>query len=153
VQDETGARVKLAEPTLHRNVTLPVLSRVLTRFRQQRLAHALEKLGTIFGGYSEWGQPIHEVGKDARVLGLSEERPNSVHAFRMLCRHNRYVQDFGKVKDLDEISRRERIWWDFIVDLEARTQQPVGALAAPEFRQALDEELDTERFVRRSRSG
>ncbi|HEX4952149.1 MAG TPA: SDR family oxidoreductase [Thermoanaerobaculia bacterium] len=151
VHEELGVEVHLADPTLHRNVTLPVLTKALTRFGQERLASALDKLGTIFGGYSEWGQPVHEVGNDVRVLGLPLPRPNTQHAFRMLCRHNRYVQHFGQVKDLDEISRREKVWWDFIQDLEQQTGQPAGALSADEFRTALEEGLDLERFERKER--
>jgi hypothetical protein len=65
---------------------------------------ALEKLGTIFGGYGEWGQPIHDVGNDVRILGLPLRRPQTDHAFRMLCRHNRYVQEYGRVRDTDEVA-------------------------------------------------
>lgn len=150
VQDELGVEVRLAEPTLHRNVTLPVLSKVLGRFKQERLANALEKLGTIFGGYSEWGQPVHEVGNDVRVLGLPLPRPNTLHAFRMLCRHNRYVQNYGQVKDLGEISRRERAWWELVHQLEAATGQPVGAMAAEDFRRELAARLDLESFEARA---
>ena len=146
VGDELGVDVTLAEPTLHRNVTLPLLKKILKKLEQDRLSHVLDRLSTIFGGYSEWGQPIHEVGNDVEILGLPPERPNAEHAFRMLCRHNRYVQDFGKVKDLDEISRRERLWQDFIVDLEERHGQPAGAIGAEEFRSALAEFIDLERF-------
>ena len=146
VGEELGVGVRLAEPTLHRTVTLPLLKKVLKRLQQQRLAHVLDRLSTIFGGYSEWGQPVHEVGNDVRILGLSEERPNAEHAFRMLCRHNRFVQDFGKIKDLDEISRRERLWLDFVESLEAEHDKPVGALVADEFRSALDESIETESF-------
>lgn len=146
VQEEVGVEVRLAEPTIHRVVTLPVLTRLLTRFKQERLAGALEKLGTIFSGYSEWGQPVHEVGKDATVLGLSEKRPDTRHAFRMLCRHNRYVQDFGKVRDLDEISRRERVWLDFVCRVEERTGEPAGGVAAADFHRMVEEELDLARF-------
>ena len=126
VAEELGVQVKLAEPTLHRNVTLPVLTRLLKSVKQERLANALEKLGTIFGGYSEWGQPVHEVGNDVRVLGLSAERPNTEHAFRMLCRHNRYVQNYGQVREPDEISRREWVWWEVIVALEDAHRRPGG---------------------------
>ena len=147
VGEEIGVQVKLAEPTLHRNVTLPMLSKLITGFRQPRLANALEKLGTIFGGYSEWGQPVHEVGNDVEILEMSSERPNTQHVFRMLCRHNRYVQDFGQVRDLDEISRREKAWWDFITDLEKDIEGPAGGLSAEEFRQALDERFDLETFA------
>ena len=62
--------------------------------------NALEKLGTIFGVYGEWGQPVHDVGNDVRILGLPIRRPDTAkHAFRMLCRHNKYVQEFGQVRD------------------------------------------------------
>ena len=150
VKEELGVDVKLADPTLHRTLTLPVLTKLLTGVKQERLGKALEKLGTIFGGYSEWGQPIHEVGRDVEMLGLSAERPNTRHCFRMLCRHNRYVQDFGQVRDLDEISRREKVWWDFCLDLEQRAGGPVGAMSAEDFRRAVEEGLDLERFERRA---
>jgi nucleoside-diphosphate-sugar epimerase len=150
VGEELDVAVKLAEPTLHRTVTLPLLKKILKRLEQDRLAHVLDRLSTIFGGYSEWGQPIHEVGNDVDVLGLPAERPNAEHAFRMLCRHNRWVQDFGKVKDLDEISRRERIWHDFILDLESQHQAPAGALSAEQFRSELDTKLDTGSFQPRA---
>ena len=149
VKDELGVEIKLADPTTHRNVTLPVLTKLLTGLKQERLAGALEKLGTIFGGYSEWGQPIHEVGNDVRILGMSPNRPNSVHCFRMLCRHNRFVQKFGQVRDLDEISRREKIWWDLMMELEAETGGPVGAMAPEDFRAAVEKHLDIEAFERR----
>jgi nucleoside-diphosphate-sugar epimerase len=149
VGEELGVQVKLAEPTLHRNVTLPVLTRLLKTVKQERLATALEKLGTIFGGYSEWGQPVHEVGNDVRVLGLPASRPNTQHAFRLLCRHNRYVQDFGQVRDLDEVSRREKVWSEFIEALAERSGAPVGAMAPAEFRAAVEAGLDLRRFALR----
>jgi len=149
--EELGVRVHLADPTVHRTMTLPVLTRVLSGLKQERLASALHKLGTIFGGYSEWGQPIHEVANDVELLGLPAERPDSEHAFRMLCRHNRWVQDFGKVRDGDEISRREKLWAELIRDLEGRTGSHAGAVPAADFRRFLEEELDLESFERRSK--
>jgi nucleoside-diphosphate-sugar epimerase len=147
VADEIGVDVKLAEPTLHRTLTLPLLKRVLSKLNQERMADVLDKLGSIFGGYSEWGQPVHEVGNDVRVLGLSEERPNAEHAFRLLCRHNRYVNNFGQVKDSAEVSRREKVWRDFIVRTQERYGKPIGALTAAEFRDALEKSLDLETFT------
>jgi len=152
VQQEVGVKVKLAEPTLHRNVTLPVLTTVLCRLKQERLARALEKLGTIFGGYSEWGQTVHAVGNDVRVLGLSPARPDARLAFRMLCRHNRYVQEFGKIRDPDEISRREKIWAELIAELEERWGGRAATMPAAAFQRAVEEALDLERFERRSRT-
>ncbi|MEE8278524.1 MAG: SDR family oxidoreductase, partial [Thermoanaerobaculia bacterium] len=98
VKEELGLKVKLVEPTLHRNITLPMLTKLLTTLKQERVARALKKLAVIFGGYTEWGQPVHEVGNDLRILGLSAERPNTEQAFRMLCRHNKYVQDYGQIR-------------------------------------------------------
>lgn len=147
VEEEVGVKIRLADPTTHRNLTLPVLTKVLSKLGQDRLGNALNKLGTIFGGYSEWGQPIHQVGNDVRVLGMPETRPNTLHAFRMLCRHNRYVQEFGKIRDADEVSRREEIWWNFILDLEKQTATTVGAIEAPEFQRRLQRYMDLETFT------
>jgi len=152
VGEELDVDITLAEPTIHRTVTLPLLTKVLTRLGQGRTANALEKLGGIFAGYAEWGQPIHEVGKDVEILGLSPERPSAEYSFRMLCRHNKWVQEFGKLKDAAEISRREKVWWDFVLGLEDRLGKPVGSLSAEEFRSELDSALDTKAFVLKTAS-
>jgi hypothetical protein len=149
LEEELEVEVKLAEPTLHRNVTLPVLTKLLSQLNQPRIADALERLSTIFGSYSEWGQPVHEVGKDVSVLGLSEPRPDTVAAFRMLCRHNRYIQDYGQIRDLAEISRREKLWTEFIKTLEAQTGQPASAISAEAFRTALADYFDLTSFTKR----
>ncbi len=146
LRDELRMDVKLTEPVMHRAVQLPMFTRFLETIKQKNLARALQKLGTIFGGYSEWGQPVHAVGHDHTVLGLPEERPNTEMAFRMLCRHNKYVQQFGKLRDPIEISRRERLWQDFLDRLEAREGRPAGELSSTEFRKALKAEFDLERF-------
>jgi hypothetical protein len=151
LNEELGASVKLAEPTLHRTVTLPAISKLLHAAKQQKIANILGKLGTIFGGYSEWGQPIHEVGNDVRILGLEEPRPDSRHAFRMLCRHNRFVQDFGQIKDEDEISRRERIWTEFVVALEVEASIEAGAMPPADFQKAVFATFDLEDFTRKDR--
>ena len=149
VEEELGIKVKLAEPTLHRTVTLPGMTRLLKRMKQEKVARALNTLGTIFGGYSEWGQPVHEVGNDVRLLGLSESRPNTQHAFRMLCRHNKYVQNFGKLWDLDEISRREKVWWEFVEGVEQKWGGPAGSVPAAVFRRDFEAAIDPEGFTLR----
>ena len=145
-KDELGVDVRLADPTLFRNVTLPLLKAVLKKMNEPKLANALEKLGTIFGGYGEWGQPIHSVGNDVRVLGLPLRRPNTYYAFRMLCRHNKFVQDFGRVKDPDEIARRERVWAEALARIEAESGRQAGSLEAAEFRRRIGEALDLKAF-------
>lgn len=146
VKEELAISIRLREPTIHRNVLLPLITRILRGMKQGKLADALEKMGHIFGGYAEWGQPVHEVGKDVRVLGLSEKRPDAERAFRMLCRHNRYVQNFGQVRDEMEISRRERVWRDFVHALEDRTGKAAGAIPPDEFEEAVRASIDLETF-------
>jgi nucleoside-diphosphate-sugar epimerase len=146
-KEELGVDVRLTDPTLFRNVTLPLLTTILKKVNEPKLANALEKLGTIFGGYGEWGQPIHSVGNDVRVLGLPLRRPNTRYAFRMLCRHNKLVQEFGKVKDADEVARRERIWADALERIEKESGRQAASLEADEFRRRIGEILDLKAFV------
>ena len=150
-REELGVNVRLTDPTFYRNLTLPVVKAALIRIGEPKLAGALEKLGTIFGGYSEWGQPIHKVGNDVRLLDLPIRRPSTEHAFRMLCRHNRYVQEYGRVRDPDEISRRERLWEKAIDSMERRTGHEAGAIAPEDFRALLSEILDLAGFRPRAR--
>lgn len=150
VLEELEVEVRLQEPTLHRNVGLPVMGRVLRAAGQERVAVGLEKLGQIFGGYSEWGQPVHQVGNDHRLLGLPVARPDTHQAFRMLCRHNRWVQHFGSVRDLDEIARRERVWLQMIDAIEDDTGRPVGALSPLEFRREMEKRIDVDPMVPRA---
>ena len=150
-REELGVNVRLVDPTLFRTLTLPVVKATLLRMNEPKLAGALEKLGTIFGGYGEWGQPIHEVGNDVRILGLSIERPDTHQAFRMLCRHNRYVQQFGKMKDPDEIARREALWVEAIEAVEARTGRQAPSMDATEFRLEMGGEIDLATFEPRRR--
>ena len=115
----------------------------------QAMAGALrgkEKLGSIFGVYGEWGQPIHDVGNDVRLLGLSIRRPETAAGFRMLCRHNKYVQEFAKVRDADEIARRERVWETAIDEIEYETGRQVAAIRAREFRQLLADKVELASF-------
>ena len=148
-REEIGIDVRLADPTLFRNITLPIVKAALERGGEPKLANALDKLGTIFGGYGEWGQPIHDVGNDVRILGLPVRRPNTEHAFRMLCRHNKFVQDFGKVRDLDEIARREFLWEKVLSAIEHTTGRQVASLPPDEFRRFLSQRIDLKTFTER----
>lgn len=150
IKEELGVNVRRADPTLYRNVTLPVVKAVLNTLQENRLAEGLERLGTIFGGYSEWGQLVHRVGNDVRVLGLPIRRPNTEYAFRMLCRHNKYVQNFGRVRDADEIARREAVWNAMCAALEHKTGHEVGAIPADDFRRLVAEEIALDTFHARA---
>ena len=146
VREEMGTHIKLAEPSLHRNVLLPVLNRVLRQIGQRKLATGLERLANVFGDYGEWSQPLHEVAKDVAVLGLPEERPDTERAFRMLCRHNRWVQEYGRIRDTEEIARRERVWEEFLEALREHLDREPAVLPARVFLQAVRAGLDLEEF-------
>jgi nucleoside-diphosphate-sugar epimerase len=151
-REELGVNVRLSDPTFYRNLTLPLVKAALIRVGEPRLAAALEKLGTIFGGYSEWGQPVHKVGNDVRILGLPIRRPSTEHAFRMLCRHNRYVQEYGRVRDADEIARRERVWDKAIDAIELESGHEAGAIPPEDFRALLAAQVELPGFRPRARS-
>jgi nucleoside-diphosphate-sugar epimerase len=146
-QEELGVNVRMADPTLTRNLTLPLAKAVLLGLGEPKLANVLERLGAIFGVYGEWGQPIHDVGNDVRLLGLPIRRPDTAASFRMLCRHNKYVQEFGQVRDADEIARRERCWDVAIDSIEYDTGRQVSSMRPGEFRRLLSERLDLRSFA------
>ena len=146
VEEELDVKVRMSDPTLSRNITLPLFKAALLAVGDQKLANVVEKLGSIFGVYGEWGQPIHDVGNDVRLLGLSIRRPETAASFRMLCRHNKYVQEFAKVRDADEIARRERVWEEAIEAIEYETGREVAAIRAREFRQLLAEKIELRSF-------
>jgi nucleoside-diphosphate-sugar epimerase len=145
-EEELEVSVRMADPTLTRNLTLPLVKALLLALGEPKLASVLERLGTIFGVYGEWGQPIHDVGNDVRLLGLPIRRPDTLASFRMLCRHNKYVQEFGQVRDLDEIARRERLWENAIDEIEYETGRQVASMRPREFRRLLGERLDLRTF-------
>jgi hypothetical protein len=149
-EEELEVSVRMADPTLTRNLTLPLAKALLLALGEPKLAGVLEKLGTIFGVYGEWGQPIHDVGNDVRLLGLPIRRPDTLASFRMLCRHNKYVQEFGQVRDLDEIARRERLWENAIDEIEYETGRQVASMRPREFRRLLSERLDLRSFRERA---
>jgi len=148
-REELGVNVRMADPTLTRNLTLPVVKAVLLAMGEPKLANVLERLGTIFGVYGEWGQPIHDVGNDVRILGLPIRRPDTAAAFRMLCRHNKLVQAFGQVRDGDEIARRERLWEEVIEDIEFESGRQVASMRPGEVRRLLAQRVELRSFHRR----
>jgi nucleoside-diphosphate-sugar epimerase len=145
-QEELEVNVRMADPTLTRNVTLPLVKALLLALGEPKLARVLERLGAIFGVYGEWGQPIHGVGNDVKLLGLPVRRPDTGASFRMLCRHNKYVQQFGRVRDSDEIARRERLWEMAIDELEFESGRHAASLRRQEFCSLLGERLDLRTF-------
>ena len=149
IREELEMDIRMADPTLTRTMTLPLARGLLCALGQQKLARAVERLGVIFGGYSEWGQQVHGVGDDVAVLALPARRPEALPAFRMLCRHNRFVQEFGRVRDPAEIARRERLWEQVIDEIEFGTGRAAASLSAREFRPLIEARIDLARFRER----
>jgi hypothetical protein len=65
----------------------------------------------------------------------------------MLCRHNNYVQNFGQLRDADELARRERVWSSFIEVVENEMGIPAGGLSPATFTAMLNRYMDLENFV------
>jgi len=149
--EELGVHVRLADPVLTRTLTLPLAKALLRAMNEPKLANVLERLGSIFGVYSEWGQPVHDVGNDVRILRLPARRPDTAAAFRMLCRHNKYVQEFGKVRSAEEIARRERIWEEAVDEIEFDAGRATASLDPKEFERLLAARIDLRTFQPRLR--
>jgi hypothetical protein len=60
------------------------------------------------------------------------------------------VQDFGKVRDLDEIARREALWESTIDSVELRTGRQVAQIEPDEFRRLMGQEIDLKTFKKRA---
>jgi nucleoside-diphosphate-sugar epimerase len=150
IGEELGLHVRLADPTLTRTLALPLVRPLMTWLGEEKLARSLERLGGIFGVYSEWGQPVHAVGEDVRLLALPARRPPTLHSVRMLCRYDRYVLEYGGVRDPDEIARRDRLWAAAIDATEYGTGRAAASFPPEEFRRLLEAQVELEGFrVRR----
>jgi nucleoside-diphosphate-sugar epimerase len=149
IRHELEVDVRMSDPTLTRTLTLPVAKALLGAMGEHKLASAFERLGALFGAYIEWGQPIHDVGDDVKVLALPARRPDTVGAFRMLCRHSRFVQEFGTVRNPDEIARRERLWERAIDEIEFETGRLAASVPAREFRRLLEARIALPAFRER----
>jgi nucleoside-diphosphate-sugar epimerase len=136
VDQELGVKVRLVEPNLHRNVGLPIVGRLLESLGGKAIVRSIGKMTDIFGGYAEWGQPVHQVGNDVRLLGLDPERPDPRQSFRMLCRHNRWVQRFGRIKSSEKLAERERSWSRFLGELELTQGASAADLSPGDFSRA-----------------
>src|SRR5207249_3710478 len=70
---------------------------------------------------------------DVAILCLPAARPIAADALRMLCRHNQWVQDFGRIRDLNDIARRERVWAGLVEQIERRAARPAARIASDQF--------------------
>jgi len=131
--DEIGVRITMVNPAIHRAVHQRILKAMFGVLGMSKTFNKLTVLFNIFGSYSEWGQPRHELGKDVSILGLQEPRPDLKPLAYMLCRHNQLVQDWGKIRDKQVIMQRERQWNTFVTELEAKYHKHAGDIPASEF--------------------
>ena len=150
IREELEIDLQMADPTLTRLFTRPLATALLGALGEEKLAQAFARLAALFGGYSEWGQPVHEVGDDVAILSLPAQRPDTIEAFRMLCRHSRFVQEFGAVRDPKEIARRERLWARAIDDIEFGTGRRAASMPADVFQRLVAARIDLHGFEERS---
>lgn len=132
-KEEIGLTIRLVNPTIHRVFWRPLMRVMCNMVGMQKIFSKLEGLFNIFASYAEWGQPVHELGNDVKLLGLPVPRPNIVYLAHMLCRHNQLVQGWGKIRDKVVIMERENKWEAFIKDLERRHEIHPGAMSAKKF--------------------
>jgi len=137
--EEIGINVRYVNPVIHRVVRRRILKVMFNTLGMSKLYSRLEVLFNIFAGYAEWGQPHHELGNDVRLLDMNPKRPDLDHVVRLMCRHNGYVQNWGQVRDRNEIARREKIWKAFVLDLEKKTGKKFGDVDPEVFHKAVKE--------------
>ena len=134
-REELGANVRLADPTLYRNVTLPIVKARAGQARGSRSWRAPSRSwGRSSGRTANGASPSTTSATTCGSWACPSAGPTPEHAFRMLCRHNRYVQEYGRVRDPDEVARREHVWGKAVDDIELRTGHEVGAIPPEEFR-------------------
>ena len=152
LREEIGVQVWMADPTSRARCCCRWPAVCCSGFGEQPFVHSLEKLEQrVRLLQANGGQPVHDVGEDVHTLGLPGRRPDGRVAFRMLCRHNRYVQEFGRVRDPREIARREALWESVIDDIEYETGQVAATLTPAEFRRHLEARVDLDGFHGRAR--
>lgn len=134
---EMGLHIRFVNPSFHRVIHRPLMGFVGRAAGLGKTFEKLELLFNIFSSYAEWGQPVHELGNDVRYLGLSVPRPDVKLLAHMMARHNKTVQEFGKVRDKTVLTDRERRWASFIAALEQKHGKHAGALTAAEFNEEL----------------
>ena len=97
---------------------------------EHKLGQAFERLGALFGAYVRVGPDRARGGRRREAPRPARPAPgHAVEAFRMLCRHSRFVQEFGAVREPEEIARRERLWERAIDDMEFGTDRPAASLS------------------------
>jgi nucleoside-diphosphate-sugar epimerase len=138
-KEEIGIHIAYVNPVIHRVVRRPILGAMFKLIGLGKLYKRLEVLFNIFGGYCEWGQPDHELGNDVRLLGLTEKRPNVEQVLRLMCRHNMHVQQWGQIRDRDEIARREKIWKKFCAEYVKKAGKEMNDIPPAEFHKAVKE--------------
>jgi len=139
-QRETGISVWRVEPSIFRNIMLPIF-KLMTRMknfsRTIRLLHNVNKMKSMYANYCELGQIVFEINNDQRVLGLPKYNVKIEKILTMIYRHNRYVQLWNGNTDLAETMRRERVWANVIAQIEKETGSDAAVLSPEEFARRL----------------
>ena len=111
-------------------------------------ASSPEKIHSLLESLDELGiELVNEEEAEARLLasGDLDDEPDDLA-------DEPADEEDGELtpEDLDEISRREKIWWELMLELERETGAPVGAMAPEDFRARVEAAIDPETFQRRA---
>jgi nucleoside-diphosphate-sugar epimerase len=139
-QREMGISVWRVEPSIFRNIMLPIFElmiRMKSLSRTMRLLRNVNKMKSMFANYCELGHIVFELNNDQRILGLPNYNVEIEKTLTMICRHNRYVQLWNGNTDLAETMRRERVWANVIAQMEKETGSDAAVLSPEEFARRL----------------
>ena len=64
---------------------------------------------------------------------MTGPRPSSEEGFRMLCRHNKLVLDYGKIRDPMRVAKRERLWLKFLQSVQEGSGKRPGTIESKQF--------------------
>lgn len=135
-QREMGISVWRVEPSIFRNIMLPIFElmiRMKSPSRTMRLLRNVNKMKSMFANYCELGQIVIELNNDQRILGLPKYNVKIEKTLTMIYRHNRYVQLWNGNTDLAETMRRERVWANVIAQMKKETGSDAAVLSPEEF--------------------
>jgi nucleoside-diphosphate-sugar epimerase len=146
-QREMGISVWRIEPSVFRNIMLPIFELMIRIFElmirskeysgTMRLLRNVNKMKSMYANYCDLGQIVFDLNNDQRILGLPKNNAKIEKILTMICRHNRYAHLWNRNTDLAETMRRERVWANVIAQIEKETGSDAAVLSPEEFARRL----------------
>ena len=150
-REELGANVRLSDPTLYRNVTLPLVKATLTWLERAQAGERAREAGHHL-------RRLRRVGPadPRRRQRRAHPRPAHPAARTPSTRSACSAATTGTCRSSGACATRTRrrgasgVWVSAIEAIEHRTGHEIGALPAADFQRLIDEEIDLRAFRLRS---